>query len=149
MVWLCTWASERTVPGTSCPPLVLSSVHCFPATLTASCCLVWCFGWSVCLLVSLGILWSGCRFDFGRSSDFSVVITQSLAQLDASLARSMSQRRDSAFMNLSHLALLLDLVAVSSDSLFTVGVSLCHQSSSDLRSGFLPVNTFMLRQVMA
>ena len=52
-------------------------------------------------------------------------------------------------MNLSHLALLLDLTAVSSDSLFAIGVSLHHQSSSDLRSGFLPVNAFMLWQVMA
>ena len=44
-------------PVMSHPSLALSSVCCFPATLTVSCHLVWHFGWSVCLLVSLGILW--------------------------------------------------------------------------------------------
>ena len=53
------------------------------------------------------------------------------------------------FMNLSHLALPQDPVAVLSDSFFIMGVSLRRQSSSDLRSGLLPVNAFMLWQVMA
>ena len=133
----------------SCPFLVLSSVRCFPATLMVSCRLIWRFWWSVCLLVSLEILWSGCRLDFGCSGDLSVIVAGSLARLDASLDRNMSRRQDSAFMNLSRLALLLDLVAVLSSSLFTVGVSLHHQSSSDLRSGLLPVNAFVLWRVMA
>ena len=133
----------------SCPSLVLSSVRCFPATLTVSCHLVWHFGWSVCLLVSLEILWSGCRLDFGCAGDLSVIITRSLARLDALLDHNMSRRRDNAFMNLSRLALLLDLVAVLFDSLFTMGVSLRRQSSSDLRSGLLPVNAFVQWQVMA
>ena len=136
-------------PGTSCPSLVLSSVRCFPATLTVSCVLVWRFGQSVCLLVSLGVLLLGCRLDPGHSGDLFFVVMESLTQLDASLARSMSRRQDNMFINLSHLALPQDPVAVSSDSFFTMGVSLCHQSSSDLRSGFLPVNAFMLWRVMA
>ena len=74
---------------------------------------------------------------------------ESLTRLDASLAHSMSWRRDNAFMNLSHLILPQDPVVVLSYSFSTMGVSLHRQSLSDLRSGFLPVNAFMLWQVMA
>jgi hypothetical protein len=91
----------------------------------------------------------GCQLNPGCSGDLSFVAMESLTRLDASLARSMSQRQDNAFMNLSRLALPQDPVAVSSDSFFTMGVSLHRQSLSDLRSGFLPVNAFMLWRVMA
>jgi hypothetical protein len=138
-----SWHSKAV--GTSCPSLMLSSICCFPTILMVLCHLGWHFGQSVCPLVSLGTLQLGCQLDPGCSGDFSVVVMEPLAQLNASLDCSMSWRRDSVFMNLSCLVLSQDPVAVSSDSLFTMGVSLHHQSLSDLRSGFLPVNAFMLQ----
>ena len=108
------------------------------------CHLGWHFGQSVCPLVSLGTLQLGCQLDPGCSGDFSVVVMEPLAQLNASLDCSVSWRQDGTFVNLSHLVLSQDPVVILSNFPFTTGVPLHHQSLSDLRNGFLPVNAFML-----